>query len=50
MMSEVSPSMYRDSLMEIFNTFRIKMASRGGTYVVNLKDIESYFLKMKSKI
>jgi len=48
-MSEGSPSMYRDALMEIFNTFKIKMASRGGAFAVNLKDIENYFLKMKSK-
>ena len=47
-MSEGSPSMYRDALMEIFNTFKIKMAPGGGAYAVNLKDIEAYFLKMRS--
>ena len=44
-----SSHMYRDSLLEIYNNFKTKNASRGGEYAVNLKDIESYFIKMKSK-
>ena len=44
-----SSQMYRDSLLEIYNNFKTKNASRGGEYAVNLKDIESYFIKMKSK-
>ena len=39
---------YRESLMEIFNNFKTKKSSRGANNVVNLKDIEGYFLKMKS--
>ena len=43
-----SNDVYRDSLLEIFNSFKSRLAGRGGEFVVNLKDIESYFVKMKS--
>jgi hypothetical protein len=39
---------YRDSLLEIFNSFKTRGATRED--VVNLKDIELYFAKMKSKL
>lgn len=38
---------YRDSLLEIFNSFK---ARSGREEVVNLKDIELYFAKMKSNL
>lgn len=45
---ERSYNNYRDSLLEIFNSFKVRGNSREDT--VNLKDIEVYFAKMKSKL
>ena len=47
MNSSVSRDMYKDSLMEIFNNFKHR-SNRGSNNVINLRDVESYFLKMKS--
>ena len=33
--------------MEIFNNFKTRSSSKSG-YLINLKDVEIYFLKMKS--
>ena len=40
-----SVDMYRDSLLEIFNTFKVR---KDNEYVVQMKDLENYITKMKS--
>ncbi len=48
-MKESSSNNFREALQQIFNNFRTK-ASSGSDYTVNVKDIESYFAKMKSML